>query len=33
MSSVELGTIHSKETVDDVTFGQQLNGEQKGQLQ
>ena len=30
---LELGTIHSKETVEDVTFGQQLNREQKGQLQ
>ena len=27
---LELGTIDSKETVEDVTFGQQLNGEQKG---
>ena len=30
---LELGTVHSKETVGDVTFGQQLNREQKGQLQ
>ena len=30
---LDLGAIHSKETVENVTFGQQLNGEQKGQLQ
>ena len=30
---LEIGTIHSQETVEDVTFGQQLKGYQKGQLQ
>ena len=30
---LELGTIHSKETIEDVTLGHQLNGYQKGQLQ
>jgi hypothetical protein len=32
-SLLELGTMQPKETVRDVTFGQQLNDEQKVQLQ